>query len=302
MAAKIKGKLKTSSSVHISELLAAGNSSKECSAHVGKKMLEYAADEADNIILKNLLTALILQYSISEKKLTELNQLKNKFLGIAAHDLRNPLSAIRGFSEILISEATGPLNDQQKEFLKIINTSSNGMLKLLNDLLDISAIESGKLDLKIKPGSVKELLEDRLQLNRVVAQSKDITLQSSLEDIQEGLFDYGRMAQVVDNLISNAIKFSPIGSNVYIELSQDGNRALVTVRDEGPGFAVGDEGRLFGEFQKLSAKPTAGEKSTGLGLSIVKKIVESHKGMITASNAPEKGAIFSFTIPLNAGG
>ncbi|MBF0329688.1 MAG: CHASE2 domain-containing protein [Nitrospirae bacterium] len=232
------------------------------------------------------------------KELKELNQLKNKFLGIAAHDLRNPLSSIKGFSDMLLSGMPGPLTDRQKHISTTISNASKGMLTLLNDLLDISAIESGKIDLKLKAGSVKKLLEDRLTINRMVAEKKEIKLHESLADLPDTMFDYDRMVQVVDNLISNAVKFSPPGSNVYITLADEGGMAMVSVKDEGPGLSEEDKGKLFGEFQKLSARPTGGEKSTGLGLSIVKKIIEAHKGTIYVESAPGSGAAFIFKIPI----
>lgn len=282
----------------VRQCLTSEKNSEQNTLELVKAVLEHHSIEQDMAIKKTLLKKLILQYSLAERQLVELNQLKNKFLGMAAHDLRNPLASIRGFSEILLSEAMGPLTDEQKEFLKIINDASNGMLKLLNDLLDVSAIESGKLDLKIREGSLKRLIEERLQLNRMLAESKGSSLHSSLADLPDALFDANRLVQVIDNLLSNAIKFSPPGSDIHMSLSRNGSMAQVSVRDQGPGFVEEDKGKLFGEFQKLSARPTAGEKSTGLGLSIVKKIVEAHHGEITADNAPEKGAVFTFTIPI----
>ena len=286
----------------VRQCLMGEKTSENNSLELVRAVLQHQSIEQDMVIKKALLKKLVLQYSLAERQLVELNQLKNKFLGMAAHDLRNPLASIRGFSEILLSEATGPLKDEQKEFLKIINDASSGMLKLLNDLLDVSAIESGRLDLKITEGSLKKLVEERMQLIRMTAENKNIALHASLADLPDALFDHDRLTQVVDNLLSNAIKFSPHGSNIYVSLSREGNMALTKVRDQGPGFAEEDKGKLFGEFQKLSARPTAGEKSTGLGLSIAKKIVEAHHGEIMADNAPAKGALFTFTIPLKTGG
>ena len=232
------------------------------------------------------------------KKLEELDQLKNKFLGIVVHDMRNPLSSIRGFSEIMLGESTGKLNEEQKEFVGIIYNASDAMLQLVNNLLDFSAIESGKLDLNVKRGSLKKLLEVKIKMDKVIAEKKGIAIHSSLSDIPDALFDANLIGQVIDNLISNAIKFSPANSNMYISLSQKERMAEVSVRDEGPGLAPEDLSKLFGEFQKLCAMPTEGERSTGLGLSIVKKIVEAHKGAITVESTPGAGAKFTVAIPL----
>lgn len=234
----------------------------------------------------------------SNNELLALNQLKNKFLGIAAHDLRNPLSSIGGLSEILLTGAMGEITEEQKEFLSIINTASNDMLALVNDLLDVSVIESGKLELRLESGSLKGLIEDRIRVSQIVAARKKITLHTSLPYIQDTLFDSNRIAQVFDNLLGNAIKFSPQGSNIHISLSADTETAKVSVRDEGPGIPPEEQSKLFGEFQRLSVQPTGGEKSTGLGLAIVKKIIDAHKGCLEVDSKVGQGSTFSFRIPL----
>jgi len=234
------------------------------------------------------------------QKLLELNELKNKFLGIAAHDLRNPIFSIRGFSEMLLAGDIGPVNEDQLEFLTMINTASQQMFDLVNDLLDVSVIESGKLTLRLTRGSLKDLLKERLKIMMIAGQKKEINLHTDLQDVSNFDFDRDRIAQVLDNLLSNAIKFSPTGSKVHITLSQTSNHAQIDVRDEGPGLSEEDQSKLFGTFQKLSAAPTGGEKSTGLGLSIVKKIIEAHRGSIEVKSQVGSGSTFSFRIPLEA--
>jgi len=262
-----------------------------------KELLAYQAKEQDREVSHNLLKDLILKYSEAEKKLAELNQLKNKFLGIAAHDLRNPLTSIRGFSEILLSEEAGPVSAEQKEFLEIINKTSDEMLHLVNDLLDVSVIESGKLDLTMRFGSLKKILADRIRLLHAIAEKKNITVEANYGDVPDVRFDASRISQVGDNLIGNAIKFSPNGSRVYVSLQQKERRLQISVRDEGPGLSSEDLQKLFGTFQKLSARPTGGEKSTGLGLAIVKKIIDAHQGEVWAESTPGRGATFSFNLP-----
>ena len=235
-------------------------------------------------------------------RLALLNEQKNKFLGIAAHDLRNPLASIRGFSELILGDASRPLSRHQKEFLGFIRTLSNEMLQLVNDLLDVSVIESGKVDLNPKTGSLSRLVGEWVRINRMVATKKKITIHQDLARLPEFRFDPGRIAQVVDNLLSNAIKFSNPGSKVYVSLrlrdALNSSAATLSVRDEGPGISGEDLAKMFGEFQKLSARPTGGEKSIGLGLSIVKKIVEAHNGSITVESTPGSGATFHVTLPL----
>ncbi|MEE8479772.1 MAG: HAMP domain-containing sensor histidine kinase, partial [Desulfobacterales bacterium] len=231
-------------------------------AEVLNTILNYRATEKDREVTSRLLKKLVLNYSAAELQLFELNQLKNKFLGIAAHDLRNPLASIQGFSELLLGDDMGPLTEDQHEFIKTIHSLSQDMLNLVNDLLDVSVIESGKLELKRQPGSLKVLIKERIRINSILAEKKQIKLHESLTTVPEVSFDYSRITQVVDNLISNAIKYSPLGSNIFVSLSQQGMKAQISVRDEGPGIEPEEQKRLFGEFQRLSTKPTGDEKST----------------------------------------
>lgn len=263
-----------------------------------KTLLEFNAVEKDTEINKDLIKKLLFRYSDSEKKLVELNNLKNKFLGMAAHDLRNPLSSIRGFSEILLDESIGELNDNQKELIDMIHSASEQMLALLNDLLDISVIESGKLNIRLLKGSLAELVKERIRLTLVTADKKNIKINTVLSEVPEFEFDRARISQVIDNLLTNAVKFSLPETTIYVKLETIDNLATVSVRDEGPGILDEDQIKMFGEFQKLKAQPTGGEKSTGLGLSIAKKIILAHDGSIGVRNAPLKGAIFWFTLPM----
>tara|TARA_B100000315_G_C14558841_1_gene579535 strand:- start:529 stop:1602 length:1074 start_codon:yes stop_codon:yes gene_type:complete len=235
---------------------------------------------------------------IKNKELLELNNVKNKFLGIAAHDLRNPLASIIGFSEFFLDKEFGPMSNDQIEYMTTIQTVAEGMQTLVNDLLDASAIESGKLDLQLTEESLKDLISERVKVQRMVAQKKNINIQLELIDISKVKFDINRISQVIDNLISNAVKFSPPGSNVHISLNKNKDDATLIVSDEGPGISKEDQGKMFGDFQKLSAQPTAGEKSTGLGLSIVKKIVEAHKGKIFVESEIGKGSSFICSLPV----
>ena len=232
------------------------------------------------------------------QKLRELDDLKNKFLGMAAHDLRNPLTSIIGFSSVLTSDYEGFSPDEHKQYTGIIESSSKKMLALVNNLLDISVIESGNLRLQIDPNSLAKAIRERMAIFDFHASKKDISLHASLEEIQDFPFDKDQICQVLDNLIGNAIKFSPKGSKVHVSLGKEGNGATVRVQDEGPGLSEEDRTKLFGTFQKLSAKPTGGEKSTGLGLAIAKKIVEAHGGAIGTENPSGPGTLFRFSLPM----
>lgn len=230
------------------------------------------------------------------KRLVEMHSLKNKFLGIAAHDLRNPIIAIRGFASLML-DGEDPLTQDQREFLDIMVSVGNDMLGLINDLLDVSAIESGRLELSLADGSPKEVLEKRIRLARVLAEKKNIRILEELEETGAARFDEARMGQVMDNFLSNAVKFSPEGSSIRVGLTRNADLITLSVSDEGPGLSDKDKQKLFGEFQRLSATPTGGEKSTGLGLAITKKIVEAHGGRIQVRSTLGEGSTFSFTLP-----
>ncbi len=233
----------------------------------------------------------------ANQKLVELNDLKNKFLGMASHDLRNPLASIRGFSKYLLEKGKQVKEETHDEFLTTIKTVSGNMLELIGNLLDVSVIESGQLKLKPEMSSMQKLVEEKIHLQQILADKKDITLHTAFEDVPEFYFDVNRMGQVVDNLLSNAVKYSPLGKNVYVKLSCEKDKVKFSVRDEGPGISPEERGKLFQHFQKLSARPTGGESSSGLGLAIAQRIVEEHGGSIGVESEPGQGANFHFELP-----
>ncbi len=229
-------------------------------------------------------------------RLSELNELKNHFLGMAAHDLRNPLGSVKGLADLML-EMNLPA-DQQRELLHEVSRVSTQMLDLVNDLLDLSAIESGQLELHIAPIDLGELVEERIHLQRIAAGRKHIEINFDRQTVPPVRCDRERMAQVFDNLISNAVKFSPSYTKVSVELSALGVAAVVAVSDRGQGIPEAELHRLFGAFSRLSVRPTAGEKSTGLGLSIVKRIVEEHDGVVGVESKVGKGSSFRVILPL----
>jgi len=232
----------------------------------------------------------------AEQRLKELNELKDKYLGIAAHDLRNPLSSIRGMSEMLINMDLD--KDTRKSFLESINRVSNQMLTLINDLLDVSVIESGGYEMNLTEGNLSELVDERAKIATVDARRKEITLSTDVQDISNCMFDTERFRQVIDNLLTNAIKFSPSATKIHISCREIGNTIEIAVSDQGPGIPPEEIDKLFGAFQTLSTRPTGGEKSTGLGLSIAKQIVDSHGGDIEVESKVGIGTTFVVRIPI----
>lgn len=235
-------------------------------------------------------------------ELTKLNELKNYFLGMAAHDLRTPLGSIRSLSEFLMDETGDDLSSEHTEFLEIIRSSSNFMLSLLDELLDISRIEAGKLDLDSQPTDIISLIQSCVDINKVLAEKKNIQIQlETSESMPMVELDAMKMEQVMHNLLSNAIKFSSEGTVIRVSVSLDADHVRVAVADQGPGIPEEEIQKLFQPFSKISVQAPGGEKSTGLGLAIVKKIVQGHKGNIWVESTVNRGSTFFFTLPVKAG-
>ncbi len=230
--------------------------------------------------------------------LSRANAAKNHFLSIAAHDLRNPLTSIRGLAEFMLEGASGELSEDQRAMLRSVHGTTHNMLDLLNELLDISIIESGEMRLDLTPTNIADIVHDAVFLNGLTAARKQMKIACRPFKPSRPLqIDARKIRQVIDNLLSNAIKFSPPGTTITVLFSEDGPNQTISVRDQGPGIPDGEMNMLFTSFGKTSVKPTAGEKSTGLGLAICRKIVEAHRGTVTASNLAEGGAAFQITLP-----
>ncbi|MBI3260125.1 MAG: tetratricopeptide repeat-containing sensor histidine kinase [Ignavibacteriae bacterium] len=236
---------------------------------------------------------------ITDAKNAELeiaNKLKTKLLGIAAHDLKNPLGNIIGFVKMLLEET--PTESEHHEMLTMINESSQNMLKLIGDLLESSAAEIGAMTLELDTIDAAEILRTVIYSNISSAQVKKQRIESTIENLNI-IADSKRLRQVVENLVGNAIKYSHSDKNITIRLFRNNTNARIEVQDEGQGLTQDDLSKLFGQFQRLSAQPTGGETATGLGLSIVKQIVELHGGRIWAeSEGKNKGATFIVELPL----
>jgi signal transduction histidine kinase len=223
-----------------------------------------------------------------------------KFLGMAAHDMRNPLSAIRGLSDMMIDEETSEFSEDQMEMMKAIYNASNDMLYLVNDLLDISVIDSGELTLEMKPGDLIQLIKDTIRLDQITADRKGIKIESQFDPIPETLvFDHRKLKQVVDNLISNAIKFSPPDSTINVRILGANGDLGILVKDQGPGIPEDERDNVFKTFGKTSVRPTGGESSTGLGMAICNRIIIAHGGTISIDCPSEGGS--EFLVSLNVG-
>ncbi len=231
--------------------------------------------------------------------LKKANAAKNHFLGIAAHDLRNPLTSVRGLSEFMLEGSSGELSEDQRAMVRSVHNATLAMLDLLNELLDISIIESGEMRLELTPTNFADIVHDAVFLNGLTAARKQMKITCRpFKPARALLIDARKIRQVVDNLLSNAIKFSPPGTTITVEITEDADHQTVSIQDQGPGIPPDEMNMLFTSFGRTSVRPTAGEKSTGLGLAICRKIVEAHRGTITAGNRDTGGADFRFTIPV----
>jgi len=232
------------------------------------------------------------------EQLSRANAAKNRFLGMAAHDLRNPLASIRGLSEFLREGTVGQLTPDQLDLVETIHTASQSMLEMVNELLDVATIESGELKIQPDVHNLSDLIEKSVYLRNIDAAKKNTRIVFTPPGRGPYVsFDAAKMQQVADNLLSNAVKYSPPGSTVTVEVSTGEASCGFSVKDQGPGIPDSERGKLFKDFGRLSVQPTGGEKSTGLGLAICRKIVDAHRGTIGAVNRPEGGAEFSVTLP-----
>jgi signal transduction histidine kinase/HAMP domain-containing protein len=231
------------------------------------------------------------------EELRRLNELKNTFLGIAAHDLRNPIANIQLITHLLWEEKSDLTEEESEALIIDINKQTSHMLVLLNELLDVTQIEAGKLNLNLKEIDLGLFLAETVRRQAMIAGPKGTRLHLEVEPGAKVMADPVHLRQVVDNLVSNAVKYSPPGSTVTVSVEQQNSGWRVNVQDEGPGITAADREHLFKDFARLSAKPTGGEKSTGLGLAISRRAVEAHGGQIGVDSEPGHGANFWFTLP-----
>jgi two-component system, NtrC family, sensor kinase len=222
---------------------------------------------------------------------------KSEFLANMSHELRTPLNAILGFSQVLRERMVGDLNEKQEEYLDDILTSANHLLALINDILDLSKVEAGQVELDVASFSLREALERGVVMvrERATKDGVQVALTAVPEvDVVNG--DERRIRQVIFNLLSNAVKFTPPGGAVDVSAARVNGEITVSVADTGPGIAADDQERIFEEFQQTEAGVQQRE-GTGLGLALSKRLVELHGGRIWVESEPGKGSTFAFTLP-----
>jgi len=222
---------------------------------------------------------------------------KSEFLANMSHELRTPLNAIIGFSQVLRDEMVGPVNEKQAEYLDDISSSGSHLLSLINDVLDLSKVEAGQVELEVHPFSLREALERGVVMVRERATEDGVRVAFVADpdvDVVDG--DERRIKQVIFNLLSNAVKFTPAGGEVDVTTARVNGEVRVSVADTGPGVAPEDRERIFEEFQQ-SETGVGLREGTGLGLALSKRFVELHGGRIWLESEPGQGSTFTFALP-----
>src|SRR6202043_1103111 len=226
--------------------------------------------------------------------------LKSKFLASMSHELRTPLNAIVGFSDLLADETPGELNSKQKRFVNHIKQSSAHLLQLINDILDLSKIEAGQLELRCEDFQLKDALPEVLSTIRPLAMIKNIQVQHKVKMDLSVHADRVRFKQVLYNLLSNAVKFTPKDGRIDIDCVEKGNEVCISVTDTGIGIRAEDQAVVFEEFRQVEGNKDTANEGTGLGLAITRRLVEHQGGKISLESEPGKGSRFTFTLPIGS--
>ncbi len=235
------------------------------------------------------------------RQLEQASRHKSEFLANMSHELRTPLNAINGFSEVLLERYFGDLNEKQEEYLRDIAGSGQHLLSLINDILDLSKVEAGRMELEVGTFSLREALGNGLTMLRERAARHGIELFLDIDpDLDETEADERKVKQVVFNVLANAVKFTPDGGRVAVRAARADGEIRVSVSDTGVGIGMGDLPHIFEEFRQVGTG-TARAEGTGLGLALAKRFVELHGGSIRVESAPGRGSTFTFTLPQPAG-
>ena len=227
------------------------------------------------------------------------NRHKSEFLANVSHELRTPLNAIIGFSEVLQERLFGELNEKQAEYTDDILTSGRHLLSLINDILDLSKIEAGRMELEVTTFYLPDAIENALLLVRERASRHGIKLDRVIDDRLGDLTgDERKVKQILVNILSNAVKFTPEGGQVKVDARLGDHSAIISISDSGIGIAKEDQEAIFEEFRQVGSNYAHKREGTGLGLTLTKRFVEMHGGKIWVESEVGKGSTFTFTLPI----
>ncbi len=246
------------------------------------------------------LAATMRELELKSRELEIASRHKSEFLANMSHELRTPLNSVIGFSEVLLQRMYGEINPRQEEYLRDIVESGRHLLALINDILDLSKVEAGHIELEISAFWLPEALETSVQMLRETAARRDVALHLTVaDDVGEIEADLRRLRQILFNLLSNALKFTPAGGKVQLMARVNSGLAEIAVRDTGIGIAPEDQLHIFDAFRQVNGAAAQTAEGTGLGLTLVKRLVELHGGRVWLESAPGRGSTFTFTIPLH---
>lgn len=232
---------------------------------------------------------------MANQQLVQLNREKNEFIGIAAHDLKNPLSAVLGFAEILAMQQQ-PNRDGNALFGEKIKNAAERMLHLVSDLLDINAIEEGRMGMKVELIDLGKAIDKVFAGLQLAAERKNIAIHLESPQSVSVMADVRAMLQIIENFLSNAVKYSPGGRNIYLKVFSQNGQVTLEVQDEGPGLSGEDQAKLFQKYSRLTPQPTGGESSNGLGLSIAKRLADSMGAKVGCRSELGHGTTFWITL------
>jgi signal transduction histidine kinase len=238
---------------------------------------------------------------VANQKMDEANRHKSAFLANMSHEFRTPLNAIIGFSEVLLDPSLKVTEEERKQFLTDVATSGKHLLKMINEILDLSKIEAGRMELQVEPASLLEVLDEIQNTMRHLAAKKSIELRVYTDGgIALLSMDTARIKQVLLNLVGNAVKFTPEGGQVWVRTDAADGVVRVEVGDTGPGIPVEEHEGIFQEFRQLKMNGSMDKLAgTGLGLALAKKFVEMHGGKVWVESEMGKGSRFFFTLPIS---
>jgi PAS domain S-box-containing protein len=240
------------------------------------------------------------ELEVRNERLLELDRLKDEFVALVSHELRTPLTSIRGYLELVLDGEAGEVTDEQRQFLGVVERNANRLLDLVGDLLFLAQIEAGKLSLEVGAVDLAAVAAESVETARPLAEEKEITLTLATSPLPLLAGDRARLGQLLDNLVSNAVKFTPQGGRVDVRASSSREHAILEVRDTGMGISADEQEHVFERFFRTSRATEQAIQGTGLGLAISKAIVHAHGGRITLASDDGEGATFRVAIPIRA--